>query len=359
MSTKSLDRAIARTRSLLRFVPSTWARQAVVLSRLRGETDSFICAVHLHDPIARFIAGAIWPLPLPTPKFVQAFMECDPTYAFLSVMNEMHDDLWDAPPDKAVVSPDSVFVGSLLYQYVLRDYYGHRHVAYYAYPMRADGNKVVCIMTRSDGQPPYGPRELSVMEEVCRAFAAELSGLGDKAHKSRPSTAAEHTVEIDASLRPTAPMSLLMQAMLARFYGRPPDTADRARTLPAALLADVARWRESYLHTIEAREDGFVHAFTKSYRGRILCLTAQSLPGGRLRLTLHEDISQHDRIIRMMEACRALPRDRIFILSACLVIAEGVRNPQEIARRAGFPNYNVASAARLISRARSIVDAVA
>jgi len=127
--------------------------------------------------------------------------------------------------------------------------------------------------------------------------------------------------------------------------------------LPTALEADIKRYREESSRgvQIQSADIAFYHAFTKAHRGRVLCLSVQSHPGGTFQLSLHEDLSQHERLRRIKDACRALPRDRSSVFSACLVVAEGVSATEEIAKRAGLAALKPSSALRIVNQARKIV----
>ena len=51
------------------------------------------------------------------------------------------------------------------------------------------------------------------------------------------------------------------------------------------------------------------------------------------------------------------PRDRVTVLNACLVLADGVLDNAQVARRAGFGALHPTAAAKIVARARSIVAA--
>jgi hypothetical protein len=354
---RSLAQAIARTRFYLRFVPSAFARQALILARLRRETDSFVCGVHLHDPLDRFLSGVIWPLP--SPRFLKTFFEVNPTYDLLQTLNEIYEQVWDARPGVATPIPDSLLRESLLYRYVLVRY-NYQHVAFYPYPVRTNGDQVTVFLTRAHGSAAFGERELRIAGEICSAFAPELNAfnsLDPRTHRTYAASLSEHTVELDADFRP-AVLPLYPQALLARFYGgQIPTAADGRLRLPPALETELRRYRGDTLRAADVAGEGFAHSFSKAYRGRILCLVLHTLPGGAFRLTLHEDQSQFDRLRRIMAACRALPRDRTSVFSSCLVLSEGVNDPAEIARRAGYAHLAPSAAIRIINRARRIVAA--
>ena len=279
-----------------------------------------------------------------------------PAFASLGLCNEIFEAYWDHTPGVTFVVPETMYRPALLYRFIYGPI-GSHHTMLCGYPMRPAGEQVLIIPVRGSQGSPHSPAAQRTLEKICAHFLPLLSSAEPMGQFTpHHAVAEEHATTLDAQLRPTAP-SIHLQALLALFYGGLRTDSEGRVLLPAALEDDIHRYRDDFLRPVQRAEGEFYHAFTKNCRGRVLCLAVQSRPDGTHRLELHEDQSQHARLSRMMTACRALPRDRTSVFSACLVIAEGVNDPIEIARRAGFPHLAPSAAIRIINRARHIVEA--
>jgi hypothetical protein len=302
----------------------------------------------LQDEAARVLGGRLWHRDR---EWLRRVVELEPVLRALAPANEIHEQIWDARRRTAFASPDALWVDSLIYRQIARPI-DCRHVALYCCPARAGGGELLVLLARGHRGRGFAARELRVMEGVCRKADKVLANIAGNLPRLRHAHPDEHAAELDAQLRLLA-LSPYLRAMLAFFYG---ETHAELR-LPEGLEHDIRHYRAEYLRSVLAVPGGFFHAFTKARRGRVLCLNVQSNPGGTFRLTLHQDVAQHDRLRRIKTACAALARDRTSVFSACLVIAEGVQRHEEIARRAGLAALKTSSVRRIINRARSIVAA--
>ena len=351
---KSLDEAIVDVESQLRFIPTAVLRQMRILALINERTNSLCTCLHVHDELNRFVGGLLWPV---TPTRLLKMVQVSPAFMALIPCSDLHEHFWDSPTGCAFVLPDSIYLKSLSYKYA----YGPlncRHAIVFGYPQRGDGTQVVVFPTRGHEGAPYKTSDLQTAEKICGHFADELSAVAKGgAYMPTHIASADYTTKVDAQLRP-AGLSLYQRALLELFYGLPRYDSDGRTLLPATLEDDIRRYRDEWLGAMPLPEDCFFHTFTQPHRGRVLCLTVESCPDGTYRLNLHEDQSQFERLRRVMAACRALPRDRNAVFSACLVLAEGVRAHEEIIRRARLAAHKPSSALRIVNRARSILAAL-
>lgn len=325
-------------------------RPSRLLKRLVRATASDWGCVYWHDDLARPMGGSLWGLPRARRRELE---EIGPVFNVLCPVSEIYEHIWDARPGVAFALPDSLLQGSLLYTFIAQPT-DCRHVALFGYPMDPDGGQAMVLLARRHGTRAYEPRALRAMEDICRIGVTELPATLGEAPRPRHARPEEHTAALDAQLRPAA-LSRYMRALLALFYRVPGLEAESGLRLPTSLEHDIRRFREDYLRSVQPVDGGFYHAFTKSHQGRLLCLAVQSHPDGSFQLTLHEDVSQLERLRRIKAACRALERDRASVFSASLIVAEGVQETAEIARRAGLAALKPSSALRIVNRARSIV----
>jgi hypothetical protein len=322
------------------------------LARLAEQTGATSTAVQLHDDLGRVLAGLYWPSDRDRGGAVERL---GPALQALTLLSGLHDHWWASRPGTATAVPESKVLAASFYEFIHRPF-GERHLATCAYPVRDDGSQIVVTMARG-GAMSFGPRDLRAMERMCADHAADLrSPLVMAAPRLHSPPATAHRVELDPPLRPRD-VSICLQALLTFFYGpMRRDTAGRM-LLPLALEEDIQRYRDDYLCSAPAEDGGFYRAFTRNSRGRVLCLAVYS-EQGRVALSAHEDVSQHARLRRIKAACRNLERDRNAVFTACLLVAEGMHVPAEIARRAGFGSLKSASALRLVNHARRIVSSI-
>lgn len=347
----SIAAMIARCEAHLRFIPLAGLKQMRVLALLNQATDSELAMLSWNDDLARDRRTTIWPV---SPWRVRKMPVLGPAYNALSLFNELYEATWDVRPHTAVAVPESTYLNSLLYRLVLREM-DRRHMALYFFPRTAEGNQLILSLSRPHaGGQPYAPGDLRAMDRVCAAFAPVLQMAPPGPHAARHATPEEHVIELDAELRPRT-IPIYLRALFALFYSEISPAADGGEGLPRELEDEIRRNRDAYVSSFQSVAGGFAHAFTKARSGRMLCLQVQSRPDGSSCLVVSEDVSQHARLRRIHAACRALPRDRTSIFSACLVVAEGVQEPAQIARRAGFGALQPSAAARLVARARHIV----
>ena len=351
---RSLDQAIARVETQLRFIPTATLRQLRILALVTEQTGADRTILQLTDDLGRTLGAMVWPLP--SPQMLKTMVQVGPAFVTLGLCAEIWEQVWDLTPGVAFCVPDAIHVNSAIYRFVYGPM-GSHHIVGCAYPARSTGAQVIVGPVRGNSRPAFAARDLRALEKICARFSTDLSAAYPLGELSpRHAVAEEHATGLDAELRPTA-ASIHLQAMLALFYGDLRADVQGRALLPAALESDIRRYRDDFLRSVQRTAGEFYHAFTRNRRGRVLCLAVQSRPNGTYRLELHEDQSQHARLRRMMAACRALPRDRTSVFSTCLVVAEGVDDLGEIARRAGFPHLAPSAAIRIVNRARHIVAA--
>lgn len=139
------------------------------------------------------------------------------------------------------------------------------------------------------------------------------------------------------------------------FYGSSPEELTDPARLPAALEADIRRYREETLRFTQPVQGGYRHAFTKAHRGRSLCLEIRSNPKGIHTLSLYEDQSKHADLRRIIAACRLLDRDRGPVFTTCLILAEGWHDTDDIMKRAGLTKLKRSAALKIINPAKNIM----
>jgi hypothetical protein len=331
------------------------ARDATLstLGQLAHSTRATSAAVQLHDNLGRVLDSLHWPL---TAAHQAAASLVAPLLPTLTLLAGPHDYWWASRPGTAVEIPDDHLAAFPLGEFIHAPL-GQAQLVACPSPLIAGERQLVVTLAR-DTKTPFTALDLLALERTCAThFSALHAPFATITHLPSVPTAAEHTVELSPLFIPHN-LSRYLQALLAFFYGPSPRAPGDNRQLPSALVNDIKTYRADFLRSVHSTDDSFYHAFTQRSRGRILCLSVQSNPDGRMRLTAHEDVSQHARLAHIKAACRALPRDRSSILAACLLVAEGVHAPAEIARRAGFERLCPVSALRLINRARRIVAAI-
>lgn len=348
----SVEQAIARCQSQLRFIPTLALKQIRVIKMLNDFIKSDLCLVDAIDSLAfvQLITG--WPL---RPERLVRMMRLDPIFQTLVPLNPIYCQLWTARPGIAFFLPDELYLQSLLYAFVFKEL-DARHVIVFPFsPSTSDGVQVIVYCLRGHEAPPYSAAELRIVEQVCHHFESILNAPSPADHyKFRPASPAEHEVTVDADFRPLSEMPLLVQALFALFYDTPRFAPGMPHALPNALLGDIRDALAQHRHIQYAAPPGLC-TFTKAQRGRVLCLTLEVLTTGGYRLILREDVSQYPRLRRLKAACLNLKRDRVPVFNACLLLAEGVRDPKEIARRGGFPALKPSSAQKIINQAKRIV----
>jgi hypothetical protein len=349
---RSIDESIACCQSQLRFIPTRPLREARVLALLKEATAADFAYVHLMDALGNFISGNVWPIPGPWKWAISN--QVGSALIALTANSDLLLSVWTEAPGHAFILPDAVFHGSLLYHFVYRPLKEHR-VIVYSYPARANGDQMGLFLTRESLERPFGERELRAADQICAAFADELNNPNPvRMFMPLHATPAEQTVALDAEFRPLAP-SIYAQAVLALFYEGRREAADGTPCLPAAMESDLRAHHAAHQRLGDTRSGDYACAFSKNHLGRVLLLNLRAAPAGGHVLTLHEDLSQHARLHRIKAACRSLTRDRTTVYHCCLLLAEGVRDPEEIARRGGFPHHKPSSALRIINQARNIV----
>ena len=352
---RTLDESIARCRSQLRFIPTRALREARVLALLNEATGSDCVCVHLMGPLGDYLSGAIWPLP--GPWRLSSMHQVGPSLIVLMPNSDLGLFGWDRETGKAFVLPEEVFRPSLLNHYICRPL-RESHVAILGYPERPAGDQVVFFFTREAPDRPYGEKDLRIADQICAAFADVFSEMEPaRLFMPRHATPAEQTVALDADFRPRAP-SLYAEAVLALFYRESPAAPDAPPRLPAALEADLRVHRAAHQRIGDTQPGDFAYAFSKNHLGRVLLLnlrTSGATGDDAYQLTLHEDLAQHPRLHRLKAACRGLARDRTLVYHTCLLLAEGLRDPVEIARRGGFPHHQPSSAQKIINQAKRLV----
>ncbi len=352
---RSLDQAIARAEAQLRFIPTRTLRQMRLLAILNEQTSSTFSFTQRLDDLGRLIGGDAWPL---APWRLARIAENGPALNVLTLSSELHDHLWACRPGAAYTVPDDEFRRSLLYEFICRPL-DELYVAAVPFARLDDGSQAQVMMTRSHDRPPYGAHDLRTLEKLCAHFAADwedvpIGGI----HQPRGPRAADHVVALDRELRPVA-LPFYAHALLAAFYGSLPKDAGDRPSLPTELAADILRQRHTSLGSyLTLPEETFHYAFTRAHRGRVLCLSVESASDGGYRLTCHEDASKHERLRRLKKACwEELERDRCTVFRAALALLDDVRDPAELARRAGLTAHKPASALRIVNRAKVIVAA--
>ncbi|MCX6954857.1 MAG: hypothetical protein NTV51_22090 [Verrucomicrobia bacterium] len=322
-----------------------------ILARLADETGATSASVQLHDELGRVLSGLYWPF---TPERREIIDRLRPMLQTVTLLSGLHDHWWASRPGVAMAVPDSQVLDTPYYELIHRPL-GERHLVTCVQPIRENGDQIVITIARSSSVP-FGLKALQAMEAVCAEEGAVLSArvleAGEPFHATRPD---EHSVELHPSGQPLS-LPPYLEALLASFYGEMHRDANGQTLFPTQLADDVRRCRNGYLRSVRTVDGGDYHAFTRRCRGRVLCLAVQSHPTGRLTLSGYEDVSQYARLRRIKAACRNLERDRSAVFSACLLVAEGVTAPGEIARRSGFGSLKPSSALRIINRARRIVD---
>jgi hypothetical protein len=232
-----------------------------------------------------------------------------------------------------------------------------RHVATLPYTRHSDESQTLVFMTRGHEQSPYTPADLRTMEEICARFATHFADMPAGVLAPRALKTTEHEIILDAQLHP-ADFPRHAQAILSLFYGRLSTDSAGQPQLPAELTARLRQHRQTAVATPTADDEEFRFAFTRPYRGRLLCLTAASAPAGGWRLTCHEDLSCYDRLRFVKKACwDELARDRRAVYHAALALLDGERDPAVVARRAGIAALKPSSAVRIINQARKIAAA--
>jgi hypothetical protein len=353
---RSLDQAIARAEAQLRFIPTRVLRQTRLLALLNEQTGSTFSFTQRLDDLGRLIGGDAWPL---APWRLRVINNYSPAFNVLALSSELHDYLWECPPGTAFVVPDDEFRASLLYEFCARPL-DELYVAAVPFPRRKANSQTQVMMTRSHDRPPYSSSDLRTLEKICAHFAPDWEDVPTGGlHQPRLPRATEHLSLLDAELHATA-IPLYSQALIATFYGRLPRNDAGQPQLPGELVTHLRHHRQTSLRSYRpGGEEDFHHAFTKAHRGRVLCLAVQSAPGGSYRLTCHEDASKHERLRRLKKMCwEELTRDRHTVFNAALALLDDVRDPVELAHRAGITALKPASALRIINRARSIVAAI-
>jgi hypothetical protein len=330
--------------------PDPSAASLAVLGQLARTTRATSAAAQLHDNLGRVLASLHWPL---APAHQAAAARVAPLLPALTLLGGPHDYWWAARPGSAVEIPDD-HLSAFPHGEFIHAPLGQTQLVACPSPLLAGERQLVVTLAR-DTNIPFTTLDLLTLERACATHATALHApFTSITQLASVPTAAEHTVELSPRFIPHD-LSDYLQALLAFFYGRSPRAAGDTRQLPAALVRDIQTYRADFLRSVQSTDESFYHAFTQRSRGRILCLAVQSDPDGRMHLTAHEDVSQHARLAQIKAACRTLPRDRSSILAASLLVAEGVHDPAEIARRAGFKHLSPVSALRLINRARRLV----
>lgn len=347
-----LAASIARCRSQLRFIPIRALREARVLALLNEATGSDFTCAHLLDPIGNYLNASLWPLP--PPWRLAVMNELGPALIALMPNSDLLLDAWDREPEVTFVLPEVTFRPSLLRYFICRPL-KESHLAILGYPERSSGERVAVFLTREALDRPYNDKDLHVADQVCATFAAELSAMEPaRLFMPRHPSTAEHSFALDVDFRPLAP-SIYAQAVLALFYAGRREAADGSPCLPAALEADLRAHQQSHQRLGDTSPDDHAYAFSKNHLGRVLLVSVRATPGGGYQLTVHEDLAQHARLFRIKGACRNLSRDRTTVYITCLLLAEGVRDPAEIARRGGFAKLKESSAQKIINQAKRIV----
>jgi hypothetical protein len=347
-----LDEAITRCRSQLRFIPFAAMRQARVLALLNEVTESHLSWAFLLDPLASTLNVSRWPLP--SPRVLEMMYEFGPLMVSLMPNSDLNLALRDRNPGVAFAMPTDVFRSSLIHHYIGRAFNEYQ-LAACGYPVRANGDQVVVLAARGEGEPLYEDRDLLAMERVCAAFADELSVVEPaRVLMPRHATPAEQTIALDSVFRPAKP-SLYAQAVLALFYGGRREAADGTPLLPLALEADLRTHRDNHQRLGDIAPQDYAYAFSKNHLGRVLMLHLRATASAGYHLSAHEDLSQHARLYRLKAACRGLSRDRTTVYLTCLLLAEGLRDPAEIARRGGFAALKPSSAQKIINQAKRLV----
>jgi hypothetical protein len=349
---KSLDEAIARCQSQLRFIPIAELRQARVLMLLNELTNTHLSCGHLLDALGNYLSVTSWPLP--GPWMLAKIHEIGPALIALMLNSDILLDAWDREPGVAFILPENIFRPSLLNHFICKQL-NQNHLAIIGYPERSDGSRVALFITRDQSGPPYSDGDLRTIDRVCAVFADELSTLTPaRLLMPRHATPREHTFALGPDFHPVAP-SHYARAVLALFYDQRGEVSDGPPRLPVGLEADLRTHRDQNQRLGDIDDEDFAYAFSKNHLGRVLLLNLRATSGGGYQLTVHEDLAQHTRLYRIKAACRQLTRDRTNVYVACLLVAEGVRDPAEIARRGGFGALKDSSALRLVNQARRIV----
>lgn len=344
-----LSKAIAQTREKLPALPDNTTRQVHLLQLINEYTGSTFSGLNLNDPLGRMLGFVAWPLP---PERIKLLQEFTPALSAVILASPIHQWLWDHGPNVAFGLPDALFHATQAYRTAYKHANMH-HVAFYHYPADAQGNLVIVCISRSDRA--FSLAEIGALQTICDEFGETLDDLEAGVPMGpRHSTVADHVVELDGQLRPKS-VSAYAGGLISLFYG---PLREGGTILPDLLIEEITYYRSQYHWTLLPAERGEFFAFTKRNLGRTLCLSIQSDQCGGSRLTVYEDISQLKRLRALKDICRGLPRDRYAMFGACLAVLDGVQDDKEIQRRAGLAALKATSAARVVSKARSIVAAL-
>jgi hypothetical protein len=319
------------------------------LAQLAGNTGASRAALRRHDDLGRVVSAVHWPS---TVEHQQAIREIAPRLPALTLLGDLHHHYWSTRNGRAMAVPETNVRASPRYE-LLHAPLGERHIAICALSPHADGTQWVLNLAHTEDRP-FSARDLRLLEETCASLAFALPAATAK-HDflTYVPRAAEHTVQLSGNLAAQHPSGYLL-GLLAAFYGAVPSSPD-GYLLPRSLHDEVNLALHEFT-THNTRAVPFYHAFTKRRLGRVLSIVVATSDMGSLCLSAHEDLSQHPRLRRIKAACSLLPRDRLNIFAACLLIAEGHTSREQIARRAGFASLKRSSAHRLINHARRIVE---
>lgn len=342
-----LAKVVSGLTSELATISDRTTRQIRLLQVINQYTGSTFTGFNINDALGRFMGAVAWPV---TPELLKTTTELGPTLSALLVASPLHQLLWDFGPRAAFEFPPALLHATQAYQHAYKAV-GMHYIGWYDYPADKDGNHVIVAISRGDRSFTAG--ELRALQTICDEFESHINAINAGGpFAPRFSEVADHSVELDANLRPKS-LSPYAQALIALFYGRLPSDGH----LPAELLADIRRTQQYYSASVMPVREGFYYSFTKHSQGRLLCATMLSADGETMRLMLYEDLKQLERIRKVKDICRNRNRDRYSMFIACLAVLDGA-DDAEIRRRAGLANLREGSAKRIVSGAKTIVEGV-
>src|SRR5882724_11553341 len=91
-------------------IPTLLLKRIQIAQTLKEITASDFVIVHLHDKLAAYMGGFVWPL---TPSRIGRMIKVGPTFRLLAPCNELYEQFWDMRPGRAFILPDSAFLPSL------------------------------------------------------------------------------------------------------------------------------------------------------------------------------------------------------------------------------------------------------
>lgn len=146
-----------------------------------------------------------------------------------------------------------------------------------------------------------------------------------------------------------------MAGLLIHFYG---GDGFAETGLPAELSKDIILQRELRSRGDVRYEGTLPIAWHKKNRGRQINLTLKEQPEGVFTLKVYEDQLAARRLQTLRVACDALKRDSASVFALVIALLDGIgRNDVDLLRAANLTALQPASARRLISKAKAVLNA--